>query len=228
MTGASQFENSFDRSKFAEFANQSGVFTSTIPPRVLQLAARPASTRAVGMDQVTLDRLDRTIGRAMTKGRTLGVGEVGRAIKKDFADMSRHRSRLIATTEMNFSMSRGTFSRAVSLGSKLHSWISVGDRFVDTLDCLPNEINSSSGIPIAKPFTSGHMTTPAHPRCRCTVAYFGADPVKVEERFTPASRAAWIVGLAATIFVRPSTVEGKKEGDPGHVSEPLLVSNSLN
>lgn len=225
MTGATQYENSFDDGVTAQFADRrvSGVYMGPIPRKVAQLAARPARTRAVGMDAVTLDRLDRTIERAMISGRTSGVGEVGRAVRKEFASMSTKRSRLIATTEMNFSMSRGTFTRAASLGSKKKQWITVGDNRVDWPDCGVNESLSGRGIPLRDAFNSGHMTTPAHPRCRCVIAYFDADPKKVSERFTRESRSSWLSSLPFNLFVMAAIVEGTKHGDPGHVQEPVGV-----
>lgn len=222
MTGGSQVDNFFTRSN-----RVSGVFQGPMPRRVIRLARRPAFTRAKGMDATTLRRLDRTIQRAMLEGRTSGVGEVGRAVRREFADMSRNRSRLIATTEMNHGVSRGAFSRAANLGSKTKTWLTVGDNRVDFVDCGANQ--SQGKISISEPFQSGHMTTGAHPRCRCAVSYFGADPAKVEVRFTRESRASWVASIPALIFVMAATVPGTKEGDPGHVREPRgLTANISN
>lgn len=213
MTGASQVDQFFTRQD-----RLAPVWSSPVPRRVPQLARRPAFTRAKGMDAVTLRRLDNTIQRAMLEGRTSGVASVGRAVRAEFKDMSANRSRLIANTEMNFSMSRGSFARAANIGSKTHGWTTVGDNRVDFPDCGANE--SQGHIPLAQPFQSGHMTTGAHPRCRCANTYLGASPKRVEERFTPASRASFVNSLIPALFIFPAVVPGTKEGEPGHIKEP--------
>ncbi len=169
---------------------------SRVPRTIQVLGARRMETMAKGFNATTLRELTGTIERAMLDGRTKGVGEVGRAIRAKFPDMTVARSRLIATTEMNFAMSRGALDRALNLGATTKQWITVGDDRVDQVVCQPNEAGSGSGIKITSVFESGHMTTPGHPRCRCSVATFGAKRSDVTKGLTPSSTADWLAGLA--------------------------------
>lgn len=162
---------------------------------ILQLGRRRMFTAAKGFNETSLRTLTQVIDKAMIEEKTRGVPVIARRIREAFPDMDTRRSRLIATTEMNFAMSRGAFDRAAKLGSKLKQWITVGDDRVDELVCLPNEANSGQGIPINSAFTSGHMTTPGHPRCRCVVAFFGATRVEIDEGLSPAGEQSWIAGI---------------------------------
>lgn len=182
---------------------------STLPDQFLALGARRAGTMAVGLTQTSLDFLTRTINRAMLEGRTSGVGAVGRAINQAFPDMSRARSRLIATTEMNFSMSRASFDRAGALGKRTKQWITVGDDRVDQAVCQPNEGGSRRGIPMANAFDSGHQTTPGHPRCRCSVAFFGGSPRQVQTALEPRNTQLWIALLAPAALIPTVGPEAK-------------------
>jgi hypothetical protein len=149
----------------------------------------------VGIDDTSLLRLTNTIESAMLRGRTSGVAEVARAIDQAFPEFKKGRSALIATTEMNFAMSRGAFNRAAAMGSRLKQWITVGDDRVSQIICQPNEGGSQRGIPIDASFASGHVTTPGHPRCRCSVAFFGASRSQIEVGLTPEGRREWVGGL---------------------------------
>lgn len=165
---------------------------------ILRLGQRRMETAAVGFNETSLRRLTRTISTAMAEGPTRGVEVVARRIREEFSDMSLFRSRGIATTEMSFSMGRGAFDRAVSMRSKLKQWITVGDDNVDKTGppiCIDNEIESSAGIPVLQAFDSGHMTTPGHPRCHCSMAFFGASRASIEAGITPQGRQSWIAGI---------------------------------
>ncbi|KKL18208.1 hypothetical protein LCGC14_2477840, partial [marine sediment metagenome] len=84
--------------------------------------------------------------------------------------------------------------------SKLKQWITVGDDRVSQLICQPNEAGSGRGIPIDASFESGHVTTPGHPRCRCSVAFFGATRDQIEAGLTPQGRTEWIGGLSEGVL----------------------------
>lgn len=211
MTGAFQIERSFARrvprtsptlaGGPGKQPRLHGALNARPPNKIFKLAARDVSTRVTGMDQTTLNILNKTIGDAMVLGKTSGVREVARAIQQVFPQMKDERSILIATTEMNHAMSSGAFSRAASMGSKTKQWITVGDDRVSQTVCQPNEAGSTKGIPIDQPFEAGQMTTPGHPRCRCSVAYFGATRGSITASLEPGARTVWIAGINENAFV---------------------------
>lgn len=203
-TGAIQVEASF-RNQLPSLRPGRGISLQRLPglsrqrppAKILRLSRRHAGTSVVGIDDTSLLRLSNTIEGAMLRGRTSGVREVAKAIDDVFPAFNAGRSELIATTEMNFSMSRGSFIRAGSLGSKLKQWITVGDDRVSQVVCQPNEAGSNRGIPITSAFDHGEMMTPGHPRCRCSVAYFGATARQIQGGLSDEGRSRFIQALAS-------------------------------
>ena len=166
------------------------------PTEVFKWADAYGARQVTKMDETTKKRLSRTIARQMADTRR-GVPDVGRAIRGEFQDMTRHRSELIANTEMNFAVSRGSFERHVTVGASRKDWVTVGDDRVSKEICEPN--GGQGEIPIAKLFGSGDMTTPGHPRCRCTVAYLGITKERARQGMSDAGTQAWLANVGKGI-----------------------------
>lgn len=84
--------------------------------------------------------------------------------KKLLAD----RKKTIATTEARFATEEARFIEADTTGAKWKEWITAGDRRVDPI-CQDHE--AQGPIPLHEAFIHGHMISPAHTRCRCSMAY---------------------------------------------------------
>jgi hypothetical protein len=78
------------------------------------------------------------------------------------------RAARIARTQAANALGQGTMGAAVVQGRDEKQWYTQGDDAV-TDECLSNE--GEGWIPIGNNFSSGVMTVPQHPNCRCTVGY---------------------------------------------------------
>lgn len=117
------------------------------------------------MDIETRSQLAQVISDGISNKR--GVEGVSRDIRKVFTDMSKDRADMIAQTETNAALSRGSFDRMVDMGVDGKQWIAIGD----DLSCEICNGNADQGvIPIDDPFQSGDMQTPGHPNCRCATS----------------------------------------------------------
>ena len=138
------------------------------PPisQAVNWAEKRGATLVTQMGKETKRRLADTIARGIKNKR--GIPGLARDIRGTFADMTKYRSELIATTETADALSAASLNTMEDMGIDGKEWVTVGDARVDTVDCLPNE--AQGVIPVRQAFQSGHMGPTAHPGCRCTVA----------------------------------------------------------
>jgi hypothetical protein len=114
------------------------------------------------MDEETKKRLAQVISDGINNKR--GVDGITRDLRKEFTDMSRDRAKTISLTETNNALSEGALQRMKDMGVDGKQWIPIRP-------CQICADNAAAGvIPIDQPFPSGHMRTPAHPNCVCTIS----------------------------------------------------------
>lgn len=136
------------------------------PAMTSEEAALYASVRAgelvTGINQTTQQRIADAIETGITD--ELGVPGTGRLLRAVLGDMTRLRSEMIASTEMNDAFSEATMRKLDRLGVAYKQWITAG---ACCDECADNE--AASPIPIDEDFPSGDARPPAHPNCRCAV-----------------------------------------------------------
>ncbi len=128
-------------------------------------AGKHSATLVKGLDEETKKRLAHTISQGIETKR--GVPGLARDIRTTFADMSKHRSELIARTETANALSQASLDTMEDMGIDGKEWITAGDDRVSE-ECEANE--NEGVIPANQDFTSGVMAPPQHPDCRCTVS----------------------------------------------------------
>lgn len=89
-------------------------------------------------------------------------------LDREYNRLLNERKKTIAQTEGRKATSEARRAEADERGYKYKVWRTRGDDRVSDL-CAGNEADGV--IPIDQPFSSGHMQTPGHPNCRCTVKY---------------------------------------------------------
>ncbi len=124
-----------------------------------------SATLVKGLDEETKKRLAHTISQGIETKR--GVPGLARDIRTTFADMSKHRSGLIARTETANALSQASLDTMEDMGIDGKEWITAGDDRVSE-ECLGNE--AEGVIPADQSFSSGVMSPPEHPDCRCTLS----------------------------------------------------------
>jgi len=116
------------------------------------------------MNEETKRRLAHTIGEGIKNKR--GIPGLARDIKKEFGDMTRYRSQLIARTETSNALSQASLDRMQDMDIEGKEWVWPG-----TSDCDICRDNEAAGIiPVDQAFPSGDMAPPAHPNCECSLA----------------------------------------------------------
>ena len=141
----------------------------------LEFARDRAGLLITDIDEVTRKRIAEIIAQGLENQD--GIDGIRRSLV-EFTDLDEARAELIARTEANRAMSEGAFRANEAIGATEKEWITVGDKDVDDVICIPNE--DEGKIPIRDSFQSGDLFTPGHPDCRCSVVYFGVDPEKLE------------------------------------------------
>ncbi|MBT9139061.1 MAG: hypothetical protein DDT31_01641 [Syntrophomonadaceae bacterium] len=116
------------------------------------------------IDEVTRERLREVITNGIKNKR--GIPGLARDIRKEFSDMSKYRSQLIAKTETAEALGKAFEDRSRAMGVTGKEWIDSGDGKVSD-GCLANA--AARVIPIDEPFPSGDMRHPRFPGCRCAV-----------------------------------------------------------
>lgn len=115
------------------------------------------------MNEETKARLSKVISDSIENKDDLD--QLSRQIKKDFADMTKPRADMIAQTETNNALSKGSIDRMHTMGIDGKEWVCVDD------PCDDCQGNSDDGvIPIDDDFSSGDSEPAAHPNCRCALA----------------------------------------------------------
>lgn len=137
------------------------------PPisQAIDWAEKHSATLIKGIDEETKRRLAHAISEGIETKR--GIPGLARDIKKEFADMSRYRSQLIARTETSNALSQASLDRMQDMGIEGKEWITAGDDKVSD-ECLGNE--AEGVIPVNQTFSGGVMAPPQHPDCRCTLS----------------------------------------------------------
>lgn len=100
--------------------------------------------------------------------------EIARRSEREFLRLLRQRRNTISTTEMRFATEHGNAIAAESQKANWKTWITAQDDRVSEDDCEPNQ--AQGWISVKEAFSSGDETPPAHPGCRCNLAYRTAPP----------------------------------------------------
>jgi len=137
------------------------------PPisQAVNWAGKHSATLVKGLDDVTRERLARTISNGIANKR--GIPGLSRDIKNTFGDMSKYRSELIARTETANALSTASLDSMADMGIEGKQWITAGDSDVSD-ECMGNE--AEGVIPVGQTFSGGVSAPPQHPDCRCVVA----------------------------------------------------------
>jgi len=108
------------------------------------------------MDEETKRRLAKVVSDGIKNKR--GVPGLSRDIKKQFTNMSRYRSQMIARTETANTLSQASLDNMMDMGIEGKEWVTGGE------PCEICEGNEAEGvISVNQAFSSGHMNPPAHP-----------------------------------------------------------------
>ncbi len=139
------------------------------PPmrQAVEWAEKHCAELVTRMNEETKTRLAQVISDGIQNKR--GIEGLARDIRKEFDDMSKTRSKLIAQTETNTALSTGSFDRMKAMGVTGKQWITVGDSKVRPA----HQRNEEAGvIPIDQPFPDGSMIVPGVDPfgCRCTLS----------------------------------------------------------
>ena len=137
------------------------------PPvsQAIDWAEKQGARLVTQMGEETKRRLADTISRGIENKR--GIPGLARDIKRQFTDMSRYRSQLIARTETANALSQASLDRMEDMGIEGKEWITAGDDKVSD-ECLGNE--AEGVIPVNQEFSGGVMAPPQHPDCRCVIS----------------------------------------------------------
>ncbi len=137
------------------------------PPvkQAVDWAAKHCAQLVTKVNDETKARLADVISKSI-ENKT-GLDDLSRLIRKEFTDMSKTRADMIAQTETNAALSKGSIDRMHIMGIEGKEWVSFGEGEACD-DCLKNE--QQGIIPIDDDFQSGDSEPPAHPNCRCALA----------------------------------------------------------
>jgi len=117
------------------------------------------------MDEETKKRLAHVISQGIENKR--GVPGLARDIKKEFADMTRYRSQLIAKTETRQALFTASHDRSVDMGIDGKEWVlGAGGAEGNCEDCIANAGVGVIGINDSFPNAEGDI----HPGCTCAIA----------------------------------------------------------
>ena len=117
------------------------------------------------MDEETKKRLAHVIRQGIENKR--GVPGLARDIKKEFADMTRYRSQLIAKTETRQALFTASHDRSVAMGVDGKEWVlGAGGAEGNCPDCEANAGVGVIGINEGFPYPEGDI----HPGCTCALA----------------------------------------------------------
>lgn len=114
------------------------------------------------MDEESKNLIAQVISDGIKNKR--GVEGMARDIRKQFEDMSRYRSRMIARTESCDALEQAFIDRSKDMGVTGKEWVTS-----DPCDiCAENEAEGI--VPIDHVFSGGVDRPPQHPKCRCALA----------------------------------------------------------
>ncbi len=137
------------------------------PPmqQAINYANKHAAQLVTKMDTETKERLAKVIGDAIKEKR--GIPGLARDIRKEFDDMTKYRSELIAKSETRDSLFHASQDRMEDLGVTGKEWVlGSGGREGNCLDC---KANAAVGIiPVDQEFPTPQYEI--HPGCLCAIA----------------------------------------------------------
>lgn len=219
---------------------QAGALIKGIDERTRQDLAETLwlSFSGIGTDPLSVDAIARFLPTMMTK------------LDNKLAGMSARRAAMIAQTEVARAESMGNYISMLQLGVQQVIWIVTSgacdicvtnaeqgpldeSKIVDT--GIPTQYRV---VPIRQPFPSGHLSPPAHPLCRCSIAsaisdtwqpadWIAPDPQVVADYFSDPSWAQWpnpVTDLSAVDFGQEALNYG---GLLDYKSLALNVKNAL-
>ncbi len=137
------------------------------PPmqQAINYANKHAAQLVTKMDMETKDRLAKVIGDAIKEKR--GVDGLARGIRKEFADMSKYRTQLIARTETRDALLHASQERMEAMGVTGKQWI-LGSGGQEG-NCELCRANAAVGaISVDEEFPTPQYDI--HPGCTCAVA----------------------------------------------------------
>ena len=144
------------------------------PP--MQEAIQYAQTRGTqiatkyGLPPTSANRLAQIVSDGIKNKR--GIPGLARDIRKEFPDMSKSQSELVARTETAEVLSQASQDRMIAMGVDGKEWVCAPD------SCGMCRANAAVGaIPANQMFPGGVTHPPQHEGCRCAVA-----PARLTER----------------------------------------------
>jgi len=134
----------------------------------MEVANEQAGDMISDISDTDRKRINRIVSRGIhfERSREQIADDIFEYVKDD--QMTEHRARLIADTEVSTAMHTGAEAAALDLGMNRKSWITRGDNVV-TEGCRHNEGRGPIGINMAYP--SGIYHPPRFPGCRCSQLY---------------------------------------------------------
>lgn len=106
----------------------------------------------------------------------LDAETIAKRLDKAKQKLLRERRETIARTEARKITASVNEAEARARGAQFKRWITTGDDRVSDV-CAANE--AVGVIPVSQPFPNGERP-PAHPNCRCTVAYLSDNPLLLQ------------------------------------------------
>lgn len=144
-----------------------------------QLAVRWAQSRgaellrldgAASLTAHTRERVRALVAETLQNGDSLRT--LKNKLRADGLSFGPARAETIARTETAMAQGEGKLQAFQSIGHEGKRWVTAQDENVDggqaSGPCIQNA--AAGALRLSAPFPSGHMTVPAHPRCRCTIA----------------------------------------------------------
>jgi SPP1 gp7 family putative phage head morphogenesis protein len=134
-----------------------------------QEAIKYAQTRGAqiaakyGLTPNSANRLAQIVSDGIKNKR--GIPGLARDIRKEFPDISKSQSELIAQTETASALSKASHDRMQDMGIDGKEWVACPD------SCAICRANAAVGvIPVNQMFPGGVMQPPQHEGCRCALA----------------------------------------------------------
>jgi len=134
--------------------------------QAINYANKRAAQLVTRMDEETKVRLAKVIGDAIEQKR--GIPGLARDIRREFDDMTKFRSQLIARTETADSLESAFLDRSKAMGVTGKEVVTAPE---GDYPCEICQANADEGtVPIDHIFSSGHTRPPFHPNCVCCLA----------------------------------------------------------
>ena len=134
--------------------------------QAIDYANKHSAQLVTRMDEETKSRLAKVIGDAIENKR--GIPGLARDIRREFDDMTKFRSQLIARTETADSLSEAFMDRSKAMGVTGKEVVTAPE---GDYPCEICQANADEGtVPIDHIFSSGHTRPPFHPACKCALA----------------------------------------------------------